>query len=56
MEYLKVVSRIITVCYLYKLYAKLNKKIAQVSWFADDAKISRCVATKDDSVKLQEAP
>ena len=32
----------------------LLKKLAQVSLFADDAKISRHVATKDNSVRLQQ--
>jgi len=33
----------------------LIEKFAQVSLFADDAKISRYVVNKDDSIQLQEA-
>ena len=33
----------------------LIEQFAQVSLFADDAKISRYVANKDDSIRLQEA-
>ena len=33
----------------------LIEKFAQVSLFADDAKINRYVVNKDDSIQLQEA-